>query len=308
MTGRPVLATLEDSPAQEGIKYFTPTEVGDFSPHKNVKLFYRGWTAPVDSGTEVKGVMIYVHGAFANGLDAHILAETLVPEGIFVFALDQRGWGKRSKTPGHITSKKTYPKDQFAFVKWLKERFPGSPFFIFGHSMGGLVVLNMLTKDPSPFAAAAICAPWLGNKVKINPLVLRFSKLAAAIYPKFSQGLPFKLHELTHDQQILEGYRQQRKQGIRRVRATVGLLRSVMALQRETKRDLPKINLPVIWFQGGQDTLVSAPASLKGYQKISSEKKYLFYRPDFLHEVFSEIGREEPLGLLKDFFLQFFYN
>ena len=68
------------------------------------------------------------------------------------------------------------------------------PWFLFGHSMGGLVALTYLLDQAGrhPFAGAIISAPLLGLTMKVPPLKAKIGQVAARLLPRLTlpSGLP----------------------------------------------------------------------------------------------------------------------
>lgn len=86
--------------------------------------------------------------------------------GFAVFAFDWRGQGGSQRLledprKGHVARFSDYQLDLDAAMAWLDSaRVPG-PYFAFGHSMGGAILIDALVRRPGLFARAVTTAPML---------------------------------------------------------------------------------------------------------------------------------------------------
>ncbi len=120
---------------------------------------------------------------------------------------DQRGFGKlvkniRSKQ-GVLQSYELWLSDILEIRQKFDYDFRNLPWVIFGHSLGGNVVLNVLLKVPDIlkfYDKAIIESPWLG----LNNEPPRFVKVLAKYLGHFSEKLsiqaPLKMSFVIHDQ------------------------------------------------------------------------------------------------------------
>ena len=101
-------------------------------------LYARGW-APKD---KPKAVVALIHGLGEHtGRYAHVGA-ALTEKGYALLGFDLRGHGKSGGPRGHLPSSEAFMTDIDRFLEETAERYPGLPQFLYGHSLGGLLVLN----------------------------------------------------------------------------------------------------------------------------------------------------------------------
>jgi alpha-beta hydrolase superfamily lysophospholipase len=85
-------------------------------------------------------VMLYLHGAKWNVAGSAGRIRRLQELGFSVLAIDYRGFGK--STAG-LPSEKTAYEDARAAWSWLAEHYPQNPRYIFGHSLGGAIAIDL---------------------------------------------------------------------------------------------------------------------------------------------------------------------
>ncbi len=115
-------------------------------------LFGRHW--PVDAP---KAVMALIHGFGEHcGRYAHMAAH-LNASGIAVVALDLHGHGKTDGKRGVINSYDDFRADVAALLSKTNALYPQTPHILYGHSMGGGIVLDYGLSHPDtlPIIASA---------------------------------------------------------------------------------------------------------------------------------------------------------
>lgn len=88
-------------------------------------------------------VLLYLHGARWNVVGSAARMRRLQSLGFSVLAIDYRGFGK--STAGLPSEASAY-EDARAAWDWLAANHPGSPRFIFGHSLGGAIAIELATQ------------------------------------------------------------------------------------------------------------------------------------------------------------------
>jgi alpha-beta hydrolase superfamily lysophospholipase len=88
-------------------------------------------------------VLLYLHGARWNVAGSAGRMRRLQDLGFAVLAIDYRGFGKSS--PG-LPSEETAYEDAKAAWDWLAEHRPARPRYIFGHSLGGAIAIDLASR------------------------------------------------------------------------------------------------------------------------------------------------------------------
>lgn len=110
------------------------------------KKFVRQWSPASGAWASV----CICHGLGEHGGRYENLAQAFCREGVEVFAFDQQGHGQSPEDRGCVSSYSAMMDDVEAMLRWIESTGP-TPVVLFGHSMGGNIVLNYaLRKDKSP--------------------------------------------------------------------------------------------------------------------------------------------------------------
>ena len=88
-------------------------------------------------------ILLYLHGARFNVAGSAGRIRRMEQMGFSVLAIDYRGFGKSS---AGLPSEQTAAEDARAAWDWLAREYPGRPRYIFGHSLGGAIAIDLAAK------------------------------------------------------------------------------------------------------------------------------------------------------------------
>lgn len=90
-------------------------------------------------------VLLYLHGARWNISGSTARMRRMQSLGFAVLAVDYQGFGLSSKG---LPSEASARADAQAAWDWLAHQYPNRPRFIFGHSLGGAIAVDLATRVP----------------------------------------------------------------------------------------------------------------------------------------------------------------
>lgn len=85
-------------------------------------------------------VLLYLHGARFNVVGSAFRAKRMQELGFSVLAVDYRGFGKSTN---ELPSETLAYEDARAAWEWLAQKYPDRPRYIFGHSLGGAIAIEL---------------------------------------------------------------------------------------------------------------------------------------------------------------------
>ncbi len=133
-------------------------EVQEFRFHTNGCEIYTFHTEP----KEVRGVVVLVHGLGEHsGRYLESVIPTLLKSALAVVSYDNVGHGKSSGRRGHCPSYDALMQISKEVVERAEALFPGVPMFLYGHSMGGNLVLNYALRNQLKIAGIVATSPYL---------------------------------------------------------------------------------------------------------------------------------------------------
>ena len=135
----------------------------------------------------IKGVIIAVHGFGEHAGSYSEFAEYMERADYASVLFDQRGHGdlsepsvkKRKKKLGIIPGYDCFLDDIEAIMNEVIKQKPDMPIMIYGHSMGGNIVINYLLKrGQSGLSCAVLESPWLGLYKEVSPIISGAAKIS----------------------------------------------------------------------------------------------------------------------------------
>ncbi len=88
-------------------------------------------------------VLLYLHGARFNVTGSAPRMRRMQELGFSVLGVDYRGFGKSTQA---LPSEESAYEDARAAWDWLAKKYPDRPRYVFGHSLGGPIAINLATE------------------------------------------------------------------------------------------------------------------------------------------------------------------
>lgn len=269
--------------------------------------------------TEPRAVVQIVHGIAEMVERYDDFADFLTGHGIAVVAEDHMGHGYSigsEGTQGYFEGGWfTAVEDTCELLRQTKEKYPGVPYVLFGHSMGSFMARTILCKYPDiGLAAAIICGTgWqptaaMPAMIAIAKAVCRISGekkpspfLQAAAFGSYNNKVEHKrtvCDWLTRDDAVVDAYMAHPLCGFI---PSAGLFRDMMTgiyyIQQSKNLALMDKQLSVYFVAGAMDPVGSygkgvhkaAAAFRQAGMKDVSEKLFPLCR----HEILNEINKDE---------------
>jgi alpha-beta hydrolase superfamily lysophospholipase len=247
-------------------------------------------------GNETHAVIALVHGMGEHSGRYRRFAEILTTKGISVITFDQRGHGKSEGTKGHITHFNQLLDGVDELLERTRLQFKDKPVFLYGHSMGGNVVLNYALKKPHKVKGMIVSAPWLRLAFEPPVFKVKLARLMRNLYPGFTQGSGLKTEHLSRDKDVVKAYEKDRYVHDRISAACfVNLYEAgLYALQHANE-----LKVPSLLMHGSADKITSFEASDDFAQKARVVCDFKSWE-GLYHELHNEPEKEEVLQHVAD--------
>lgn len=148
-----------------------------------VQLFTYSWL-PSDL-TSCRCVLYLIHGLHGHCTLFHEMATFFAQHNIAVYSHDNYGHGRSAGDKVLPPEFGTYVSDAVERIKEVSANHPELPVFAFGHSLGGLIVLDVTLQMQDLLRGTVFMAPALGK----NPNASKLSSLEFLVSP-LSKVLP----------------------------------------------------------------------------------------------------------------------
>ncbi|MBU2488685.1 MAG: lysophospholipase [Proteobacteria bacterium] len=260
----------------------------------NEELFWQAWRPE----SKPRGVVVLVHGyGEHSGRYPHVV-ETLVPEGFSVWAADNRGHGRSFGIRGHVDQWGDFRTDLRHFLSLVGEQEPGIPLFLFGHSMGGLIVLDYVLHHPQGLAGVAVSGPAL-DQGAVNPLLILASRVLSRVAPRLAVKSGLDDEAVSRDPRVVADYR---NDPLVHGMATGRLGTEMARTMKWVLAHAPEFSPPLFIIHGGADRLVAPETSAEFYHRVTLTDKQRNEYLGYFHETHNDTGWEKPVGDLAAWF------
>lgn len=167
------------------------------------KLFYQIWQPE----KEPRAVILLIHGLGEHsGRYGSHFASFYTKAGIAILAPDLPGHGKTKGIRGHISKAEDFFDILDMLLEKTKALFPAKPIFLYGHSMGGEIVLwYTLDRHPS-VKGVFVTSPSIDTKEPIPPFKLFLASLLNTLWPSFTMDNGLEVTQLSRDKQVVDAY------------------------------------------------------------------------------------------------------
>jgi len=275
---------------------------GHITSADGTRLFYRRWPA---TATSKNIVVIVLHGIGYHSGPYKVVADTLNPQGVYVYGLDARGHGLSSGWRGYVGAPARVAQDIAAMVGLIRAQQPNTKIFLLGDSMGCNYALDYARDHQNELAGLVLLAP--AFYVDLRQL-LRPESLLVMPYFLLAHRKPIielvgsRLEESSHDQEWIAG---RRADPLAYKSVSFGYLLDIQRLIAGWRsRIAPKLNIPVLMIKGGQDHVVSQ-RDCETFERLcgSADKRFELY-PDVAHTTLWDPQSGEILNLVGNWLLQ----
>lgn len=259
-----------------------------------LRIFVRSWQpaqVPVASVAIVPGF---------NSHSGHYFwtAEQLVASGFAVHAVDLRGRGKSDGERYYLERFDDYLSDVRLLVNLAKNRSPGVPVFLLGHSAGG-VISSSYTVEHQDELAGLVCESF-AFQVPGPALALAAVKGLSHVAPH-AHVLKLPNKEFSRDPQVVEAMNQDPLiAGEKQPSHTVA---EMVRANERLRRNFPKIRIPVMILHGNADKVTKPEGSQFFYDTVGSSDKTLKLYDGHVHDLLNDLDKQRVLGDIRAWLL-----
>jgi alpha-beta hydrolase superfamily lysophospholipase len=266
----------------------------NFKASDNLTLFGRVWQSEV---APAKGVVNLVHGLGEHsGRYAHI-AEALTKAGYHFIAFDLRGHGLSEGKRGHTPDFDQILDDVDRFLAKSNQIVNADlPNFLYGHSLGGGIVINYGLRRQNTLKGVIATDPALELAFKPSGLKIWFGNLLANLAPAFSMDNGLELAALSRDAAIVKAY-QDDALVHSKMSAKLGV--ALLDSGRYAMDHAQEWTLPLLLMHGTADRITSPQASQTFAEKAKSGVTLRLW-DGYYHEIHNDIGKADVIAAMID--------
>ena len=260
---------------------------GRFAGAGGLEIFWQSW---LPAGAPEAIVLLAHGGAEHSGRYAWVGGE-LTARGYAAYAVDHRGHGRSEGPRAYIDRLENAVTDLHQLSDLARNRHPGVPVFLLGHSMGGLIALAYACHHQDELTGLVLSAPLA--VLEANPA----TRLASRVLSRIAPRLPvYKIDATTvsRDPEVVRAYDADplNHRGKLPARTIGELATTVDGLPRR----LGALKLPILTLYGSGDRLVDTKGSALVEGCSGSEDCTVLRYDGLYHELLNEPERDRVLA------------
>jgi alpha-beta hydrolase superfamily lysophospholipase len=177
-----------------------------------------------------------------------------------------------------------------------ERRWSGWPRFLYGHSMGGNLVLNYVLRRQPPLAGVVVTAPWLRLVTPPPRLQVSLLQLIDRFHPTLTLSNRLDPLVLSRDLAVAQAYK---SDPLVHDRISIRLFLNITESGQWALAHAHEFQLPLLLIHGSADRLISAEASREFAGRIP-QNCLLKLWPDLCHEPHNEPEQAEVFSFILD--------
>ena len=167
-------------------------------------IFYvRGWEP---NTKRPKAVIALIHGLGEHtGRYLHV-GKTMTDAGYGFVGFDLRGHGRTGGARGHFPSLEIAMRDMREFFRFLVQRYPDIPHFLYGHSLGGLLALAYALQYSNGLKGVIVTGSGLRSPLQEQKAKVAMANLLGSLLPTVSVPSGLDPATISRDADVVKKY------------------------------------------------------------------------------------------------------
>lgn len=245
-------------------------------------------------GENLRAMTVLVHG-----LGEHIRRYTgwaglFTEAGMGMAGVDLPGHGKSDGKRGHIRSHALTDEMIGILLGECMKTFPGVPLFLYGHSLGGGMVLDYMIRKNPPVKGAIVTSPWLKLAFEPEKSKVRLAGIMKNILPSLVQSSGLVVDHLSREKEVVDQYR---KDPLVHGLISVSLFHSAMMAAAGSLKNASSLKKPLLLMHGTGDQICSVEGSREFAGRTPLAELRLW--EGAYHELHNDLCRHEVFGTIR---------
>jgi len=265
-----------------------------------LKLFAQAW----EPEGEIRAVACLVHGIGEHSGRYQLLAQRFNGRGMVFLAFDLRGSGRSEGLRGHTPSYSMFLDDIDLLLQEGERRYPQKAKFLYGHSLGGNLVLNYCLRRKPSLTGAIVTSPWL--KLAFEPPLFQIilGEIIDKVWPSFSQENGISAQALSHDPEVVRRYMED---PLVHNRISVRLFFEASRAGHWALEHSRELKLPLLLMHGTGDGITSSEATREFFENAALYCTLKLWQGQF-HELHNELIKEEVISFILNWVEKYLNN
>lgn len=257
---------------------------------QGLKIIAQDWKPE----TAIRGAVALVHGLGEHAGRYEAVAQALNTAGYALTGFDLPGHG-RSDGPRGYASYDQILNEIDCLLEEVARRYPDQPRFLYGHSLGGGLVLYYALKRRPALSGVIATSPVMATGTPQPKFKLLLAKVMSRLYPTLTLNNGLDLNNLSHDRAVIQAYQ---ADPLVHPLITAKLGQDILDCGQWTLAHAAEFPLPLLLAVGSEDKIVSTAAIQAFAQAVPQDKLTYKVWEGLYHETHNEPQKQQVLAFM----------
>jgi len=209
-------------------------------------------------GENIRAGIILVHGIGEHIQRYNHWIEKFIEKRYGFVGVDLPGHGRSDGKRGNLNSYSLTDEMLDFLIAEHKKTFPAVPVFIYGHSLGGGIVLKYLLQKTPRINGAVVTSPSLRLAFEPAKAKLILASIMKNLLPSLIQPSGLVVSHLSHDQNVVDAYI---ADPLVHNKISVGLFQCMISASEYSLNHAAELKIPLLIMHGSDDLIISPQGS-----------------------------------------------
>lgn len=256
-------------------------------------FYVRGW----EPDSQPKAVIGLVHGLGEHTGRYEHVAKVFTDAGYAIVGFDLRGHGRTGGTRGHFPSLDVVMQDVGRLFKFIGEKYPNLPQFLYGHSLGGLLSLTYALQYGASLKGVMVTDAALRSALQEQKAKIVMANVLGSLMPAMVIPSGLDPTTISRDSEVVEKYIHD---PLVHDKTSLGLGKSALTAIDYCFTHAKEFVPPLLIMHGKADKL-TYPSGSEDFAKLASETNQdvaLKLWDGLYHEIHNEPEKAEVLKFM----------
>ena len=258
----------------------------------DLKFYIRSWVP--DKKPKAVVALVHGHGEHVGRYD-HV-GQAFTAAGYALTGFDLRGHGRSGGPRGHTPRYEALMDDIADFLALVAGRYPKLPVFLYGHSMGGNLVLNYILRRKPDVAGVIATDPWLKLAFDVPAARVVLVRVMDKLAPGFTQNSGLETAAISRDPEIVKAYV---SDPLVHEKISVRLFSGIYESGLWAVEHAPEFPVPLLLMHGTGDRITSGQANREFAERAGKVATWRAW-DGLYHEIHNEPEKARVLKVMID--------
>ena len=239
-------------------------------------------------GENLKAVIVLIHGRGDHVQRYVPWADLFIKEGFAFTGVDLPGHGRSDGKRGHIKSYRLLDEMITILLDSCRKTFPGIPVYLYGHSMGGGIVLDYLLRKNPKIKGAIVSSPWLRLSFEPPRYKVILAYVMKNLVPGLIQSAGLIVSHLSNNAVVGENFK---SDPLAHNKISLSLFHGAMTAASYSLEHASDLQIPTLIMHGGND-LITSPVGSREFAGKSGKAVLKIWEGGY-HELHNEFFKDE---------------